>query len=206
MRDSAIYLLFYTIFGAAWLGAGIFLLRGIGFYPCDDAIERNNPAAAVAVCLSFVGLAECYAGANIGDGPGWWCVLFAGGLATFVWLCLLSMYQAVGRVAEEVTVERNMNSAIRFGGFAIAAGFVCGRGAAGDWTSAQQTIIEFFDVWPLLGLIVIACFTEHFASAGYRDGQRIENRHQSPVPAFLCAWFYIATAIVTVLFFIPPIP
>jgi hypothetical protein len=86
VREDTGYLWFYIIFGAAWIVAG----RGIFFYLFDiswrdDAVERRNPVAVSAISGGIIGLAAFYAGANIGDGPGWWCVLFAGGLAAVVW-------------------------------------------------------------------------------------------------------------------------
>jgi hypothetical protein len=49
---------------------------------------------------------------------------------------------------------------LRLGAFLAAAGFLLGRAAAGDWTSAAQTVIEFRSAWPVLPLVAAALFFE----------------------------------------------
>src|SRR5688572_6833001 len=82
VRDSGPYLFQYAVLGAAWIGVGARTFRWLGLSPRDDVAERGNRAAAVALSGACTGLALCYAGGNIGDGPGWWVVVFASGLAT----------------------------------------------------------------------------------------------------------------------------
>jgi hypothetical protein len=192
VRHDPAYLAFYLVFGAAWLvpGRGLFGLFGISWQ--DDALERRNAAAAWAVAGGLAGLTAGYAGANLGDGPGWWCVLFAGGLATAAWLVAWSVVQAAGDVAEAITVERDTDAGIRLGAFLLAAGLLCGRGAAGDWTSPLQTAIEFGAAWPLLPLTLGAAWVERRAGA--------ERGHpQRPPAARLNGWLagalYVAFAI-----------
>lgn len=89
VREDICYLWFYMVFGAAWIVMG----RGLLFYLfdiswLDDAVERRNLAAVYTISGGIIGLSAFYAGANIGDGPGWWCVAFAGGLAAIAWFGL----------------------------------------------------------------------------------------------------------------------
>jgi hypothetical protein len=82
VRFDTKYLLFYLVLGAAWVGVGTVLLPLLGISPRDDVCERRNGAAGLAAGGAVIGLTLAFAGGNIGDGPGWWVVLFAAALAT----------------------------------------------------------------------------------------------------------------------------
>lgn len=193
VRNDPVYLAFYMVFGAAWVvpGRALFSLLGISWR--DDALERRNPAAAWAVAGALAGLMACYAGANIGDGPGWWCVLFAGGLGSAVWFVAWAVVQKAGGLAEAVTVERDVDAGIRLGAFLLAAGLLCGRGAAGDWTSAERTVVEFADAWPLLPLLLGAAVVERLAVA---ERRRAPRRLTALAPAWLLTVLYIGFAVI----------
>jgi len=193
VRNDLVYLAFYMVFGAAWMvpGRALFSLFGISWR--DDALERRNPAAAWVVAGALAGLLACYAGANIGDGPGWWCVLFAGGLGSAVWFVAWVVVQKAGDLAEAVTVERDRDAGIRLGALLLAAGLLCGRGAAGDWTSAGRTIIEFADAWPLVPLVAGAAIVEHAAKA---DRDNRPRRGAALAPGWLLSLLYIGFAVI----------
>lgn len=202
VREDTGYLWFYIIFGAAWIVAG----RGIFFYLFDiswrdDAVERRNPAAVSAISGGIIGLAAFYAGANIGDGPGWWCVLFAGGLAAVVWFGLLMILEKICEISEKITVERDLPTGIRTGYYLIASGIICGRGAAGDWSSALQTVVEFKDAWPVLLLTIIAILVQR-VSPGANSAKPIDT---SSFAAHIWGLFYIVFAVTAVLL-VPPLP
>lgn len=201
VRDSPTYLFFYTVMGAAWLCAGRWSLVLLGISWREDALERHNAAAAIAVSSALLGLSACYAGANIGDGPGWWCVVFAGGLASLVWLLLMGAVQATCDMAEAITVERDTACAIRLGGAMIACGLICGRGAAGDWTSAMQTAHELGVAWPAILLAVLAAVIERVVR---RQPGRLEQPATNTM-ALVLAGAYIALALV-ILAVSPPLP
>ncbi|MFN7138845.1 MAG: hypothetical protein ACK4UN_05870 [Limisphaerales bacterium] len=71
VRDDGTYLLFYMAMGAAWLGTTRSTWRFLGLSARDDVVERKNRAAAYAICGMLIGNTLCFAGGNIGDGPGW---------------------------------------------------------------------------------------------------------------------------------------
>src|SRR5688572_22236491 len=125
VRDSFIYLSFYLVMGAAWVVVWTAPLRLLGVSPRDDALERRNPAAAHAVAGAMVALTLCFAGGNIGDGPGWWVVVFCAGMATLTLFLAWAIVQALGGTSELVSVERDVASGVRLGGFLIAVGLVC---------------------------------------------------------------------------------
>ena len=160
VRDEPLYLGFYLLMGIAWVGLGLVFLPWCGLSARDDVGERRNPAATPVMIGAALGLSACYAGANIGDGPGWWCVVWAGGLGTALWFAALALVAGHGHLAETVTVERDPAAGLRLGVFLVLAGIICGRGAAGDWTNALMTVIEFKAAWPLLPLVMVALMGE----------------------------------------------
>lgn len=141
--DSPPYLLFYCMMGAAWVGILRYLFVYLGISWLDDAAERGNPAAMLAATAALLGLTLAFAGGNIGDGPGWWVVVFASGMATIAWFAAWFVLEIVARPSEGVTVDRDIDCALRLAGFLVAAGIVCGRGAAGDWVSPAATLRDF---------------------------------------------------------------
>lgn len=154
------YIFFYLVFGAAWMGLGAKALGILGLPMRDDVCERGNPSAAWALCGGLAGVMSAYAGANIGDGPGWWCVAFAGGLATAGLLASWALLDRLGGVNHSVTVDRDPASGLRLGSYLLSSGLVLGRAAAGDWTSASQTVREFAVGWPVLLLTLAAVAVE----------------------------------------------
>lgn len=176
VREDAGYLLLYLMFGLAWVGAGRCCFGLLGASWRSDALERGNRAAAIASGGGLIGLMACYAGANIGDGPGWWCVGFAGGLATLAWAFAWLLLDRLGGIGDTVSVEREEPAGWRLAGFLVAAGIICGRGAAGDWHSAGRTVSEFAAAWPLVPLLASAVLVE----------RRLARPAASPVlgPAF----------------------
>jgi hypothetical protein len=161
VRSDLVYLFFYAVLGLAWMPLAAW--HGLGISARDDVIERSNAAALVAWNGAIVGCAACYAGANIGDGPGWWCVLWAAGLATAGWMATWVLLHALTRIADHVTIDRDLASGMRAASFLIASGVLWGRGAAGDWTSAAATVLELRAAWPVAILLVKAILIERIA-------------------------------------------
>ena len=79
VRDDPAYLALYLILGAAWVGVSIRWLAVTGISTSDDVVERANGSASLAVAGAIIGITLAYAGGNIGDGPGWWVVVFCRG-------------------------------------------------------------------------------------------------------------------------------
>jgi hypothetical protein len=161
VRYSGTYLMFYMAMGAAWVG---FCSRGIslfGISPRDDVLERQNLAAALVTAGALAGITFSFAGANVGNGPGWWVVVFSAGLSTLALFGLWALVEWLTGVSESVTVGRADAAGLRLGGFLAAAGMILGRGVAGDWVSTQATVQDFAAVaWPVLPLAVLAVLVE----------------------------------------------
>jgi hypothetical protein len=157
VRHDARYLAFYLALGAAWVGVGTILLPLLGISPRDDVCERRNGAAGLVVAGAIVGLTLAFAGGNIGDGPGWWVVLFAAGLSTAALAVLWIVVEKASNAAERVTIERDESAGWRLAGFLIGAGLILGRAVAGDWKSAAGTVADFArQAWPVVLLTAAA--------------------------------------------------
>jgi hypothetical protein len=156
VRDSNVYQVMYLAMGAAWVGLTARAMPVIGVSARDDALERRNTAAGFAVTGGLLGLTFCFAGANIGDGPGWWVVLFSAALATAGLFAAWAVVESFTHVADAVTIDRDDASGLRLGGFLAASGMLLGRAVAGDWVSVNATWFDFFiTAWPVAGLIAL---------------------------------------------------
>lgn len=141
-------LLFYVFMGFAW----IYLFNKLIFYFydiswIDDIITNGNYAALSAYVGAILGLNLIYAGANIGDGPGFWCVIVAGGIGILLWFVLALLINKCTGILERITISRDLGSGIRFGGYLLSTGVFLARGSRGDWFNFWQTIIDFTDIW-----------------------------------------------------------
>ena len=151
--NDYVYILFYILLGYTWVFLGIrWIFRFFDISWIDDVLNMNNRAALITVSGAFLGLVMIYSGANIGDGPGWWCVVFAGGLGLVSWFLLGRLVNSFTEVFERITVDRDVYCGIRFGGYLLASGIILARACAGDWTSFYHTVIEFLVGWPVLPL------------------------------------------------------
>lgn len=190
VRDDILYLMLYMVLGAGWLGAVTKLLPFAGVSARDDVLERGNAAAVPAVAGALLACTLCFAGGNVGDGPGWWVVVFSAGLATAALGILWLLFDRITGISDTITVDRDRAAGVRLGGLLVAAGLVLGRAVAGDWVSASATVRDFAAAaWPALALFAIAAVLER-ASAPSPD---------RPVPSLtalgvLPAIVYIAVA------------
>ena len=159
--DSFIYIPMYTVLGITWLFLGVTIMSCIfDLSWLDDALNSNNKAALLAVVGGFLGLTLIYSGANIGNGPGWWCVVFTGGLGLVAWIVLGFVINSCTKTFERITVERDIGCGIRFGSYLLASGIILARACAGDWTSFYMTAVEFIDGWSVLVLTGILILVE----------------------------------------------
>jgi hypothetical protein len=159
--NSPGYLLFYFLLGLAWLRAAEFGFVYAGLSIRDDVAERRNAAAVPALAGAFVGATCCYAGGNVGAGPGWLVVVFSAGLATaglaIVWLAVDQITQA----SELVAVGRDLATGVRLGGLLAASGLILGRAVAGDWHSVDATLVDFgLIAWVVVPLAAAAVVLE----------------------------------------------
>jgi uncharacterized membrane protein YjfL (UPF0719 family) len=167
VRDSGIYLLFYMALGVAWVGLSSTACSFIGICPRDDVVERQNMAAAFATTGALLGITLCFGGGNIGNGPGWWVVIFSGLLSTATFFALWGMFEYFTNISESVTVERDSGAGLRLGGLLCGMGLILGRAVAGDWVSTGATVMDFMAVgWVALPLAGAAAVIERLMPRG----------------------------------------
>jgi uncharacterized membrane protein YjfL (UPF0719 family) len=198
--DNFIYILMYVFLGGAWLFLGITLMSCIfDLSWLDDALNLNNTAALIAITGGFLGLTLIYSGANIGNGPGWWCVTFTGALGLAIWIILGLIVNACTKNFERITVERDIGCGIRFGAYLLASGIILARACAGDWTSFSMTVIEFTDGWSVLALAGLFILIERY----YIYSTKSSKNDNSIYASILLGITFITIAI-TVVYLLPP--
>lgn len=156
VRDSGTYVAMYLGLGGIWVFLAQTLTIWLGIDARDDVGERAGAPAAVALFGALLAVSLCYGGANIGDGPGWWVVVFSAALSTGALFLLWFLVEAVAGVSEAVTVGCELAAGIRLAGFLVAAGLILGRAVAGNWVSVEATVSDFAKRgWPALALAAI---------------------------------------------------
>lgn len=134
------YTILFMLGGGMWIFVASRFLEVLGISIRDDAIERDNPAALVAVwgILSAVGVV--YALSNIGTGATIWTTLLTGFVATVALLLMPFLIELTGgAVADAITIDRDVASGLRLGGALLGCSVILGHAAAGNWTSWNHT-------------------------------------------------------------------
>jgi uncharacterized membrane protein YjfL (UPF0719 family) len=153
VRDDPTYIFFYLVMWFGWTGLWNWLLPYLGLSCRDDVLERDNSAAGLAIGGGLLGATFIFAGGNIGEGPGWWVVVFCAALATAPLLLFWVVGNQITHVEEAITIDEDAAAGWRTAGFFIGAGLILGRAVAGDWHSVQQTVSDFIAKgWPALVL------------------------------------------------------
>ena len=195
VRDAPIYVLMYLLLGAAWVALGMMLLPLLGLSARDDVLERGNRAAADVVAGAIIAVTLCFIGANIGDGPGWWVVVFSAALSTGALFVVWFVLELATGVSDVVTIDRDRAAGVRLAGFLLASGAIFGRGAAGDWESVALTVRDFADVaMPAIPLLLLAAIIE-------RALRPTPSRPRPPVIAYgaFPAAMYIGVAVLVLM-------
>jgi uncharacterized membrane protein YjfL (UPF0719 family) len=161
VRTAPEYLLMYTLMGGAWVGVLAMSSNYLGIHHRDDAVERRNGAAAIALSGLLVGATLAFAGGNMGNGPGWWVVVFSSGLATVTLLLVWSAYAGMTSVVEWITLDHSHAAGLRAAGVLVGCGLIAGRAAAGNWVSAEAALVDFaLRCWPVLLVLGAAVMIE----------------------------------------------
>jgi hypothetical protein len=163
--DAPPYQFMYVMLGLAWLRGAQRLFPFLGVSPRDDVVERRNNAALPVLIGALAGVTFCYAGGNIGNGPGWWVVVFSAALATAALLASWALLAQFTSIADAVAIDRDPAAGTRLCFFLMSCGVVLGRGVAGDWISASRTVADFATMLPAIAaLIVLAVIMERLAT------------------------------------------
>jgi hypothetical protein len=191
IRQDSGEVVFLTIAAAGWLFITTKLFSWFGLSLRDDAAERKNISALIALCGALIAVGLLYAGGSIGEGPSYMNNVFSVGLAAIGFFALWIVLEIVGKVSISITEERDMASGLRLCGFLLALGLVLGRAVAGDWHSESATVRDaFHDGWPAILIGLLATVIELFARPNRQHPFR-------PWPAFglFPALFYVGLAI-----------
>ncbi|OUL18272.1 hypothetical protein BV378_36860 [Nostoc sp. RF31YmG] len=143
VRNNVFYLFFYLLMGTTWLGIAVQAFLFCGLSVRDDAIERQNTAASYSISGALIGVTLCFAGGNIGDGPGWWAVVYSAMLSTNAWFLLWLVLEFFTQISEAIAIDRDSASGLRLAGFLIASGAILGWAVAGKWQSLNATTVDF---------------------------------------------------------------
>lgn len=145
------YITLFFVGGAGWACASLELFRWLGVDARDDAVERDNGAAAIAASGGVLGMMVVYTFSNIGSGPTIWTTIVPAVIGSGVLAVLWAILGVVTQAAEAIAIERDMAAGWRMGGFTVAAGLVLGRAMAGDFSSWEATMRDFARLgWPAL--------------------------------------------------------
>jgi uncharacterized membrane protein YjfL (UPF0719 family) len=192
--DSPEYLFMYVVVGLAWVRAVQSMFPYLGLSPRDDVFERRNKAAVLLLIGAMLGVTLCYAGGNVGDGPGWWVVIFSAGLATAALMISWAILGQLTPVNDAVVIDRDRAAGIRLGAYLVTCGLILGRGVAGDWISASGAILDLTRALPaIVVILLLAVFVERLARPTAR-------RPYGPVFAFgvLPAALYLLVGVAAV--------
>lgn len=167
--DDPFYIIGYLCLGLIWISLSSKVLHGFADVRFrQDVRDRNNLAAAVTIGGLLLGSAIAYAGGNIGDGPGFYVVVFSALLSTATVYAATWILALVSDGEERVSIDHDLGAAVRFAALAISAGIVAGRAAAGDWVDAGSTVRDFAaSAWPVAILVVATVVMERRSPPGY---------------------------------------
>lgn len=157
VRNDFRYQFLFVAMGTIWVFHLPRALVWIGISYRDDALERRNGAAAIAIAGAVVAFAIVFTGSNMGEGPSIWNTVQTALAATAFLAASTFAHALVTSVGDTITIERDVAAGVRFAGWMVASGVVLARGSAGDWVSASAMIDDLFAVgWPILILLAVA--------------------------------------------------
>jgi len=163
VREDGGYLTMYTLMGLAWCGVASFVPVWLGISFRHDVLIRANHAASWVCSGWILAVMFSFAGANIGDGPGWWVVVFSSLLSTGMLTLVFFVWEKFAGSNDTITIDRDVPTGLRMFGLFIACGAVFGVSAAGDWQSADATVKDFFlTAWPAIPIFLVALILHGF--------------------------------------------
>lgn len=172
------YQALFVAMGTIWVFHLPRAITFIGVSYRDDALERRNAAASVAVLGSVLGLGALFAGSNMGEGPSIWNTVETALVATGMLALGVFVLAALTGVGETISVERDLAAGLRFGAWIAASGVVLAGAAAGDWAGERAMVSDLLAYgWPVAVLLAIAVAAE----------RTLRPTERTPRPAVLAA-------------------
>src|SRR5580765_3875842 len=143
IRATVSELFFLTLVAVVWLILMTKLFPWFGLSLRDDAVERKNPSALIAICGAVLALGLIYAGANVGEGPSFTNNFFCDAIGTASFFLLWFFLELFGKFSRSITEDRDLATGLRTFGLLLAFGLMIGRALAGDWHSEEATVRDF---------------------------------------------------------------
>ncbi len=183
IRSEPGEIFFLTLLGGLGLFIETKLIAWLGLSFRDDAVERRNLAALLAICGAVLAGAIIYAGASIGEGPSYSTNFFSAALGLGGFFLLWISLETGGRVSVSIAEERDLASGLRLAGFFLAIGLILARSVAGNWESEWATIQDFArEGWPTIAIWAIALTAEMI----------LRPRRTRPFPSWLTSGLFPA--------------
>ena len=159
VRNDGRYFTMYMLLGMAWCGVASFVPTWMGISFRNDVLTLANHSATWLWFGWIIGAILSFSGANVGNGPGWWVVVFSGILSTGSLTLVYLLLEKIGNTHDAVTIDRDLSTGLRMAGLFIGCGAVFGVAAAGDWKSADETVRDFLmRAWPSSAIVFAAIF------------------------------------------------
>lgn len=178
VRTDVRYQFLFVAMGASWAFLLPRLLAFVGISYRDDALDRRNVPAAVALVGTVAGLAVLFAGSNMGEGPSIWNTVATALAATAGLFGVVLGLALCTSFGESIAVERDLATGVRFAGLTTASGVVLGRASAGNWVSVDAMVGDLVALgWPVAVLMLAAIALERV----FRP--RESNPRPSPIVA-----------------------
>lgn len=151
------YRVLFAVMGMIWAFHVPRALTFIGVSYEDDAIERRNVAASIAVAGAVVASALVFTASNMGEGPSIWNTVETAVFASAVLALAVLLHAVATQVGDSISVERDVASGLRFAGWLVASGLVLARSCMGDWAGEAAMVGDVLAIgWPALALLVVA--------------------------------------------------
>jgi hypothetical protein len=141
-----------------WVFICVELFSWLGLSLREDAMERRNLSALIAISGAAIAITLITAGGNIGEGPSLSNNIFSVLLGCLAFVSLWLILDKTSGTIASITEERDLASGIRAAGLLISFGLILGRGVAGNWRSVAATLLDLVHdsaAGPLLLLIAI---------------------------------------------------
>ena len=185
VRTDVRYQLLFVAMGSSWVFLLPRMLSIIGVSYRDDALERRNASAAIAMTGTIAGLVLLFAGSNMGEGPSIWNTVVTALATTAALFGVVFVFALSTSLGDSIAVERDLPTGVRFAGLSAASGIVLGRAAAGNWVSTQAMITDLAALgWPVVVLLLLAIALEH----------ALRPRDSNPRPSLFAAGVLPAVA------------
>lgn len=143
VRSGPGYIVLFLAVAADTLALVTLAGPAFGLPTIDSFVRGRNTAVGWAMAGLWLGTGLVNAGANVGRGDTIYTTLGPLALALAALLVLVAALSALTQGFRAVRIDRDVPAGVRLAGLFLAWGLFLGRGAAGDWESAAQTLEDF---------------------------------------------------------------